>query len=120
MVEVTIEDYTPPVKENPYTPVVAKLADAGEGKVARFDFDSEKDAQSALGKIQAAALVAERSARRVGELEVVGEGDDAKYVLRVKLAPKQKRRTPEQLAADKAEKEASAAGNTPAAEKTAK
>lgn len=105
---VFIEDYQAPAKTNEYAPLIEQLESAGDGKVARLEFDSEKAARTALTKIQAAAIDAGRSARKVGDVDA---HDDGTATLRVKLGERRIRRTKEQLEADKA---AAAAAPKPA------
>lgn len=61
--EITIEDYTPPVADNPFMPVVAKLVEAGPGKSASFDVDTAD--LGVVGKrFREAANAHDRTAKR--------------------------------------------------------
>jgi len=61
--DIEIADFVPPVKENPFSPLIDRLIEAGEGKQATLKNIAVDDVPKTRKKIRAAANLAERTAK---------------------------------------------------------
>lgn len=76
--DVEISDYVPPVKENPFTPIIQKLIDAGDGKQATLKGIPTGDVPKTRKKLREAANGLERTAK---VQDVIDNGDGTSNVV---------------------------------------